>query len=130
MTPPPTIATRIVAGVYSGDGRGATLRKPTSSSDAPAEGWCYEEPRMARVLVIEDEADLREILSYNLSQAGHHVKLVARGREGLATARVDRPDVVLLDLMLPDMSGIDVCKAIKQDHNLKTTRVIMVTAKG
>jgi two-component system phosphate regulon response regulator PhoB len=85
---------------------------------------------MARVLVLEDEADLREILSYNLTQAGHHVKLVSRGRDALAAVRADRPDVILLDLMLPDISGTEVCKAIKADAQLRSTRVIMVTAKG
>jgi two-component system phosphate regulon response regulator PhoB len=85
---------------------------------------------MARILVVEDEADLREILGYNLSHAGHQVKLVSRGKEGLAVARAERPEVVLLDLMLPDLSGSDVCRAIKQDPTLRSTRVIMVTAKG
>ncbi len=85
---------------------------------------------MARVLVIEDEADLREVLDYNLSKEGHRVHLVSTGSEGMKLARELHPDLILLDLMLPDMSGTTVCKAIKKDHAMRDVRVIMVTAKG
>ena len=85
---------------------------------------------MARILVVEDEADLREILNYNLTQAGHHVTLVAKGRDALAAVRAEHPDLVLLDLMLPDIAGTEVCKQIKQDPHTRGTLVIMVTAKG
>ncbi|MBV9948137.1 MAG: response regulator transcription factor [Myxococcales bacterium] len=85
---------------------------------------------MARVLVIEDEADLREILEYNLTQEGHRVQLVSTGAEGLRVARELHPDLILLDLMLPDMSGTAVCKTIKKDQTMRDVRVIMVTAKG
>ena len=85
---------------------------------------------MARILVVEDEADLREVLHYNLTRAGHDVRLVARGSEALAAIRSERPDLVLLDLMLPDLSGTEVCRAIKQDPATRDIRVVMVTAKG
>jgi len=85
---------------------------------------------MARILVIEDEADLREVLSYNLTQAGHQVRLVARGREGLQIAKAEKPDVILLDLMLPDMGGVEVCRALKGDPLTRGLHIIMVTAKG
>ncbi len=85
---------------------------------------------MARILVIEDEADLREVLGYNLTEAGHTVRLVSRGREGLQLARSEKPDVVLLDLMLPDMGGVEVCRALKGDPQTRGVHVIMVTAKG
>src|SRR6185436_1299325 len=85
---------------------------------------------MARVLVIEDEADLREVLEYNLTQAGHRVQLASSGREGLRLAHEARPDLVLLDLMLPDALGTDLCRTIKKDPALQSTRIIMVTAKG
>jgi two-component system phosphate regulon response regulator PhoB len=85
---------------------------------------------MARILVIEDEADLREILQYNLSQAGHTVQVAASGADGLRLAREGAPDVVLLDLMLPDMSGTEVCKQLRKEPATADTRVIMVTAKG
>jgi two-component system phosphate regulon response regulator PhoB len=85
---------------------------------------------MARILVIEDEADLREILQYNLSQAGHSVQVAASGGEGLRSAREAPPELVLLDLMLPDVSGVEVCKRLKKDPLTEDARVIMVTAKG
>src|SRR5271169_5893553 len=85
---------------------------------------------MARVLVIEDEADLQEILRYNLGQAGHEVRVAGTGKEGLRLAREQRPDIVLLDVMLPDMPGTNVCKTLKQDATTKGIHVVMVTAKG
>jgi two-component system phosphate regulon response regulator PhoB len=85
---------------------------------------------MARILVIEDEPDIRQVLDYNLRLAGHEVIPAARGQEGLRLAREQHPDLVLLDLMLPDIPGIDVCRAIKDDLSMRATPVIMVTAKG
>jgi two-component system phosphate regulon response regulator PhoB len=85
---------------------------------------------MARVLVIEDEADLREVLDYNLSKEGHRVTLVSTGADGLRAAREQQPELILLDLMLPDMSGTAVCKTLKKEPNTRDIRVIMVTAKG
>ena len=85
---------------------------------------------MARVLVIEDEADLQEILRYNLGQAGHEVRVAATAKEGLRVAREQRPDIILLDVMLPDMPGTNVCKTLKQDATTKGIHVVMVTAKG
>ena len=85
---------------------------------------------MARILVVEDEADLRDVLEYNLTTAGHEVLLAATAAEGLQQAREGRPDLVLLDLMLPDMSGTEVCRAIKSDPTTRQTRVVIVTAKG
>ena len=69
---------------------------------------------MARVLVIEDEADLREVLQYNLTQAGHRPFAAATGDEGLKLALEVKPDIVLLDLMLPDVSGTLVAKALRR----------------
>ncbi len=85
---------------------------------------------MANVLVVEDEADLRDILSYNLVQAGHRVDLAPTGEEGLRIARSSPIDVVLLDLMLPDMPGTDVCRALRKNPKTAGLGVIMLTAKG
>jgi two-component system phosphate regulon response regulator PhoB len=85
---------------------------------------------MAKILVIEDEADIRQVLDYNLRTAGHDVIVVERGREGLLAAREQRPDLVLLDLMLPDVSGTEVCRAIKDDPSTRTTPVVMLTARA
>jgi two-component system phosphate regulon response regulator PhoB len=85
---------------------------------------------MARILVVEDEIDLQEILEYNLTQAGHTVSLASNGGEALTMAREEKPDVVLLDLMLPDMSGTEVCKKLKKDPKTAGMHVVIVTAKG
>jgi two-component system phosphate regulon response regulator PhoB len=85
---------------------------------------------MARVLVIEDEADLREVLQYNLSQAGHRPFAAATGDAGLKLALEVRPDIVLLDLMLPDLPGTSVAKALRREPQTQTVPIIMVTAKA
>jgi two-component system, OmpR family, phosphate regulon response regulator PhoB len=85
---------------------------------------------MARILVVDDEADIRSVLDYNLRAAGHDVLMAERAGEGVRLAREQRPDLVLLDLMLPDMSGTEVCRAIKDDAGMRTIPVIMLTARG
>jgi two-component system, OmpR family, phosphate regulon response regulator PhoB len=95
----------------------------------PGRTWCRN-TTMARILVVEDEADIRQILAYNLGQNGHEVLLAERGDQALPMAREARPDLVLLDLMLPDISGLDVCRSLKQDTSLRTIPVIMLTARS
>jgi two-component system phosphate regulon response regulator PhoB len=85
---------------------------------------------MARILVIEDEADIRQVLDYNLKSAGHEVVEAARGADGLRLLRERIPDLVLLDLMLPDMSGTEVCRTIKDSPATRTLPVVMLTASG
>ncbi len=85
---------------------------------------------MARILVIEDEKDIQDVLEYNLRQAGHKVNLASTGHDGLKLAREKKPDLVLLDLMLPDISGTEVCKALKQDSVTRDVQVLILTAKG
>jgi len=85
---------------------------------------------MARVLVIEDEADLRDVLQYNLTQAGHRPYSAATGEAGLKLAQEVRPDIVLLDLMLPDVSGTVVAKSLRREPQTQLVPIIMVTAKA
>jgi two-component system phosphate regulon response regulator PhoB len=85
---------------------------------------------VARVILIEDETDLREILQYNLVQAGHRVHAAATAETGLRLARETLPDIVLLDLMLPDRPGTTVCTALKREPRTQGIPIIMVTAKG
>jgi two-component system, OmpR family, phosphate regulon response regulator PhoB len=85
---------------------------------------------MARILVIEDEADIRQVLDYNLKSAGHEVVEAARGSDGLRLLREREPDLVLLDLMLPDMPGTEVCRAIKDNPATRLLPVVMLTARG
>jgi two-component system phosphate regulon response regulator PhoB len=85
---------------------------------------------MARILVIEDEQDLQTVLAYNLRLAGHAVTSALRGNEGLSIAQTQPPDLILLDLMLPDLSGIEICKTLKADAATRHVPIIMLTAKG
>src|SRR5262249_5460800 len=85
---------------------------------------------MAKILIVEDEPDLQQVLEYNLKQAGHEVLLAKLGQEGIRLAREHRPDIVLLDLMLPDTSGIEVCRSLKEGPTTRTIPVLMVTARG
>ncbi len=85
---------------------------------------------MARILVVEDETDLQQVLDYNLRQAGHEVLIASRGGDALKIARAERPDAILLDLMLPDLLGTEVCRTLKSAPDTRGIPIIMVTAKG
>jgi len=85
---------------------------------------------MARVLVIEDEPDILEMLSYNLRQAGFEVEAATEGEEGLRQAEKTSPDLVVLDLMLPGMDGLELCRLLKQHETLRRVPVLMLTAKA
>ena len=83
-----------------------------------------------RILVVEDDADIRELLQYNLAREGHEVTLAADGRAALAAARRQPPDLVLLDLMLPGLDGLEVCRQLRAERATSGAAIIMVTAKG
>jgi len=83
-----------------------------------------------RVLIVEDEPDLRELLTYNLEAAGFIVHAAEKGLDGLAEAQSFAPHVIVLDLMLPDIPGTEVCRAVKGDARTKHVPVMMLTAKG
>jgi two-component system, OmpR family, phosphate regulon response regulator PhoB len=85
---------------------------------------------MATILVIEDEPALLKVLDYNFKQAGHDVLLAPRGSDGLRLAREHRPDVVLLDQMLPDVQGTEVCRSLQQDPVTRNVPIVFVTARG
>jgi two-component system phosphate regulon response regulator PhoB len=83
-----------------------------------------------RVLVVDDEEDIRELLDFNLREAGFEVTAVATGNDGLAAAAKIQPAVVVLDLMLPDISGTEVCRRLRADPELADAAVLMLTARG
>ena len=85
---------------------------------------------MARILVVEDEADIRDVIAFNLRQAGHQVLTAGRGSEALEALDAHKPGLVILDLMLPDMTGTEICKTIKHDPRTKHIPVVMLTARG
>jgi two-component system, OmpR family, phosphate regulon response regulator PhoB len=86
------------------------------------------EPR--RVLIVEDEPDVARLLAFNLEAAGFTVQIAATCAAALAKARERRPEVVVLDLMLPDGSGFDVCRALRADPETADLGVLMLTARG
>jgi two-component system, OmpR family, phosphate regulon response regulator PhoB len=90
------------------------------------------EPRVPerRVLVIEDEPDIRDLLNYNLQSSGYQVKTADTGQSGLAVLDTFTPDVVLLDLMLPDVPGTEICRRIRARTEGPQPAIIMLTAKG
>ncbi len=81
-------------------------------------------------MIVEDEPDLVRVLEYNLQNAGFETRAVGRAGEALRVAVAETPDVILLDLMLPDGSGTDVCRALKSGDTTRHIPVIMVTARG
>ena len=82
------------------------------------------------ILVVEDDLDIRELISFNLQNEGHQVFEAKDGEAGIDKAREKLPDLILLDLMLPGIQGLDVCRVIKSDQETKETPIIMVTALG
>lgn len=85
---------------------------------------------MTSVLLVDDERDLLSLLDFNLRAAGYETTLATTGEQALAQVRRKVPDLVLLDLMLPDVSGTEVCRRIKADPRTKHVPVVMLTAKG
>ena len=86
-----------------------------------------------KILIVDDEAHLRALLEQtleDLEDEGAEIFLAADGGEALETIRRERPDLVLLDVMMPVISGFDVCKTVKSDPELSATHIIMLTAKG
>ena len=83
-----------------------------------------------KILVIEDDADIAELMDYNLSRDGFVVKAAGSGEEGLTLAESFRPDIILLDLMLPGISGLEVCRRLAAKQPTRSIPVVMVTAKG
>ena len=85
------------------------------------------QPAAKRILVVEDEEAIRQTLRYNLAREGYVVIEATTGSEALACARRERPDVILLDVMLPELSGLEVCRILRQELS---TPILMLTAKG
>jgi two-component system phosphate regulon response regulator PhoB len=83
-----------------------------------------------KILVVEDEQDILELLTYNLEKEGYDTFSALTGEEALQMVYDINPDLILLDLMLPGVDGLEVCKQLKQDARTKEIPVLMVTAKG
>ena len=84
---------------------------------------------MDRILVVDDEPDIVALVAYHLGRSGYRVSTAATGREALASAREERPALVVLDLMLPELSGFEVLELLREDETLGETPVLMLTAR-
>ena len=83
-----------------------------------------------RILIIEDESDIGELLEYNLQKEGYDTILANNGESGLQIAKKEKPNLLILDLMLPGIDGLDVCRLIKSDSDIKDISIVMLTALG
>ena len=83
-----------------------------------------------KILVVDDEEDILELLKFNLSREGYQVSCAASGEEALSQVRSKTPDLMVLDLMLPGIDGLEVAKSLKQDPETKNIPIVMLTAKG
>ena len=96
-----------------------------SAADRPGAGM----GRAGKVLVVEDEADVAEMIRYNLGKEGYDVRLAANGTDALRQVKEARPDVILLDIMVPHLNGWEICRRLKQDRDTQAIPVIMVTGR-
>src|ERR1700740_1261764 len=83
----------------------------------------------SKILIVEDEASLVEVLSYNLQREGYEGAVAKEGREGLRKAQTLLPDLVLLDLMLPGLNGLDICRELRASPRTANISILMLTAK-
>jgi DNA-binding response OmpR family regulator len=85
---------------------------------------------MARIVIAEDEPDIRELVAFTLRFAGHEVTATANGEEALNQAIKIVPDIIIMDVRMPKMTGYDACRAMKKEANLKDIPVVFLSAKG
>jgi two-component system phosphate regulon response regulator PhoB len=85
---------------------------------------------MSHVLIVDDERDLAGLIDFNLKAAGFSTHVAMTGEEALSAAREQRPELVLLDLMLPDMPGTEVCRQLRAEAGTRDVLIVMLTAKG
>ena len=82
------------------------------------------------ILVVEDEDDIQELVRYNLAKEGYRVAQAISGEEGFKAAKSSNPDLIVLDLMLPGLDGLEICRLLKADPKTSHTPIVMLTAKG
>ena len=85
---------------------------------------------MVTILVIDDEEDIRELLCYNLKKEGYDVYSAENGEKGLASMLANKPDLIILDVMMPGMDGIEVCEAIRRTDGFQKTLICFLTARN
>ncbi len=85
---------------------------------------------MGKILIAEDERDIRDLIKFTLEFAGHEIRVASNGEEALKIARNDIPDLVLMDVCMPKMTGYEACQAMKADPKLQNIPVVFLSAKG
>lgn len=89
-----------------------------------------DDAKKFKVLVVDDEIPIQRIVKFNLEKEGYVVFLADDGKKALESVKQNRPDMILLDVMMPEMDGYEVCKVLKKDTKTKNIPVIMLTARG
>jgi CheY-like chemotaxis protein len=85
---------------------------------------------MSKILVAEDERDIRDLVAFTLRFAGHEVVVATNGEEAIQTALQSNPDLILMDVRMPRMTGYEACKVMKSNPDLKDIPVVFLTARG
>ncbi len=83
-----------------------------------------------KILIVDDEADIVEILSYNLSKKGYDIVSASNGKEALQVAKAEKPDMVLLDVMMPEMDGVEACVQMRKIDSLQNTLIVFLSARS
>jgi len=102
---------------------------PTVGSRRMVDRTGSGEGRAGKVLVVEDEADVAEMIRYNLGREGYEVRLAATGTDALRQVKEVRPDLILLDILVPHLNGWEICRRLRQDRETQAIPVIMVTGR-
>jgi two-component system, OmpR family, alkaline phosphatase synthesis response regulator PhoP len=108
----------------------AAYRLSPGCDKLPARMRPVRSNRMKRILIIEDDRDIVELVRYNLANEGFQVSGANDGATGLSTLKKSPPDLLLLDLMLPKLSGLDICREVRKDESLNRLPILMLTARG
>jgi two-component system, OmpR family, alkaline phosphatase synthesis response regulator PhoP len=88
------------------------------------------EPQLFRILLVDDEPDVVEFLSYNLKKEGYSIFTASNGKEAIISAKINNPHLVILDVMMPEMDGIEACREIRQIPSLSGAIIVFLTARG
>jgi len=89
-----------------------------------------EDMAKPRVLVVEDESDIANLIQFHLAREGYQTEIVGSGRSALAAVDRQKPDLIVLDIMLPDLDGLEVCRRLKRDTQTQQVPILMVSARG
>lgn len=108
----------------------SAYRNPQRYATLPSSRRSVRSVRMKRILIIEDDRDIVELVRYNLANEGFQVNAANDGSTGLSTLKKSPPDLLLLDLMLPKLSGLDICREVRKDESLNRLPILMLTARG